>query len=262
VTLPLSNPWRFDALTRDELNAIAATSTIVIPLGSTEQHAHHLPVRVDAAVITALAERAVVKASAQVPVLLGPTLPYGFSHHHLVFGGTISIGPTTYISVLTDIATSLAQQGFRNLVFLNGHGGNESAMHLVADRLGCDSGVNMNVAACSYWTLAEEMAQVAGLEPSLVPGHAGHFETSLMLAIEPDLVRLDLRPTDVTPASPIGTPDLAGAVIRRPGLWQASDGRTDDAQRASPETGLMAISYIVDRIADFLVEFHHSTAGN
>lgn len=262
MTLPLANPWRFDALTRDQLNSVAASSTIVIPLGSTEQHGHHLPVRVDAAVITALAERAVVKASAQVSVLLGPTLPYGFSQYHVPFGGTISISPTTYISVLTDIATSLAQQGFQRLVFLNGHGGNESAMRLVADRVGVDEDVNMHVAACSYWTLAADLAEVAGLDSPLVPGHAGHFETSLMLAIEPELVRLDLRPTDDTPARPIGTVDLAGAVIRRPGLWQASDGRTDDAQCASPETGLRAFSYIVDSIADFLVGFHLSTEAS
>src|SRR5579872_4279698 len=79
-----SGNWRFDALTRDELRALAQEATVVVPLGSTEQHGHHLPVRTDTAIVTALAERAAERAVQHVPVLVTPTLPFGFAEHHIV----------------------------------------------------------------------------------------------------------------------------------------------------------------------------------
>ena len=112
----MTNPlqaWRFDSYTRDQLNEMAKTSTLVLPLGSTEQHGHHLPVSVDATIVTHLAEAAVALASKQIPVLLLPTLPFGFAQHHLPFGGTVSLRSQTYINILTDIALGLAGQGFR-----------------------------------------------------------------------------------------------------------------------------------------------------
>jgi creatinine amidohydrolase len=250
--------WRFDALTRDDLRQLAARATVVVPLGSTEQHAHHLPVSTDAAIVTAIAERAVELAAAHEPVLLAPTLPFGFAHHHVPFGGTVSLRSTTYLDVLTDIVTTLSREGFRRVVLLNGHGGNESAARLAADRVGYELQLDVNVAAGSYWVLAASFLETVDLPTGLVPGHAGHFETSMMLALSPELVRLDARPTDAEPTTPLGVPDHAGALIRRPGLWESSDGRTDDARLADADLGSRLLAGIVESVAEFLVAFHRS----
>jgi creatinine amidohydrolase len=250
--------WRFDSLTRDDLCQLASRATVVVPLGSTEQHAHHLPVRTDAAIVTAIAERAVELAAAHEPVLLAPTLPFGFAHHHVPFGGTISLSSTTYLNVLTDIVTTLSLEGFRRIVLLNGHGGNESAARLAADRLGYELQLDVNVAVGSYWALAASFLETVDLPNGLVPGHAGHFETSIMLALSPEAVRLDARAADAESATPLGIPEHAGAHIRRPDLWESSDGRTDDARLADADLGSRILAGIAESVAEFLVQFHRS----
>jgi creatinine amidohydrolase len=250
--------WRFDERTRDELLALAGDVTVVVPLGSTEQHGHHLPVRTDTEIVTALAERAVERAVRQVPLLVTPTVPVGFASYHVGFGGTISVGARTYADLLTEIGSSLIRQGFRRIAFLNGHGGNDSPLKFAVDRLAYECAPSVNVAGASYWELAGDVLRESGLDPAISPGHAGHFETSLMLALAPDLVRLDLRPTDPAPAMPLAEAVHEGARVRRPGDWELSDGRSDDANLASLDLGTRIIDGLVARIAEFLVKFHES----
>jgi creatinine amidohydrolase len=249
---------RFDSKTRDELKSLMPTSTIVLPLGSTEQHGHHLPTRVDVAIVEAVADRAVILASKQVPILLAPVLPFGFAHHHLAFSGTISIRSETYISVLVDLVTSLSDQGARRIVLFNGHGGNQAAMHAAIDRAVYEYHLPLDIAACSYWSVVTDLAETAGLDPALVPGHAGHLETSLMLVLDPSLVDVGRCPQDGPSNPPLGRPDLAGARLRRSGLWQRSDGRSDDAHLASQVLGQRLLELIVERVAAFFVAFHKS----
>jgi len=253
-----SHSWRFDSHTRDQLNSMAGSSTLVLPLGSTEQHGHHLPVSVDATVVTHLAELAVAQASSQIPVLLLPTLRFGFAQHHLPFGGTVSLRSETYVNVLTDIVVGLASQGFRRLIFLNGHGGNESPMHLVVDSIASQNKIDIHMAAASYWKIAQETLLTLDFGDATVPGHAGHFETSLMMAIAPELVELHNRPDDHGKKQSLGLADIPLAHIRRPGLWETSDGRTDDSHLASSQTGAKLISDMTEVISNFIVKFHHS----
>jgi creatinine amidohydrolase len=246
----------FDALTRDELTAAAATTTLLLPLGSTEQHAHHLPARTDAAIVGAIASRSASVAAEQIPVLVAPVLPYGCAHHHLPFGGTISLTIATYIDLVGELVTGLVSQGFRSIALLNGHGGNDAAIRVVADRIVNEQRQDVHLAAASYWTIAAPVLQAHGFTS---PGHAGNFETSLMLAIEPEFVHLSRRPADAADSTPLGRPDLPGATIRRSGLWAVSDGRTDDASRAAADLGAALLDDIAAAVADFLVQFHRST---
>ena len=250
--------WKFAEMPRRAISEIAPDATVVLPLGSTEQHGRHLPVSVDTSVVTALAEAAVEQAGHEVPILLLPTLPFGFAHHHLPLGGTVSLRSTTYIDVLVDIVTGLVGQGFRSVVLLNGHGGNEAAMRVAIDRLTYEDGLELQIAAASYWSIAAEAIAALALDASLIPGHAGHFETSLMLAISPELVRLADRPSDDVVRQPISSAGAEPGVVRRPGLWERSDGRTDDAAHASATVGEQALATMSTDIADYLVEFHRS----
>jgi creatinine amidohydrolase len=249
----------FAALSRRELSASIPDATIVVPLGSTEQHGPHLPVAVDTTIISAIAHRAASDATRRgTPVLVTPTLPFGFAEHHVVFGGTVSIDVRTYVDVLFAIGRSLCRQGVRKLVFLNGHGGNDLSARAVVDRLAFEVEQEVTVAAASYWDIARTVLEDTGLSAGLVPGHAGHFETSLMLVLAPELVRLESRERDESSATPIGIPEPFGATVRRPGQWESSDGRTDDASLASAELGERLLGAIVHEVAEFLVQFHNS----
>lgn len=250
--------WRLDELTRDEAAELGPNSTIVVPLGSTEQHGHHLPLGADSIAVTQIAELAAARAAPEIPVVLAPTLPYGFAHHHVGFAGTATIGMAAYIDVLTDLGQSLAGFGSRRILFLNGHGGNESAARAAADRLVYELRSPAHVAAVAYWVLARDALAELHLTTSVVPGHAGSFETSVLLAVRPDLVHLDRRPPKEAEPQPVGRVDLLPAHVRRPGIWSASDGRSDDASGADPAEGERIVRAIATAVGSFLVRFHRS----
>lgn len=250
---------RLDQLTRDELAELAPTATVVVPLGSTEQHGPHLPVCTDTAIVSELAELAVTEAAASVPAVVAPTMPFGFAHHHLPFGGTVSIGMLTYLEVLTDIGASLHASGFRRLAFLNGHGGNDAAIRAVGDRLVFERGLDLHVAGTSYWTCAAAALADPDLDVGPVPGHAGGFETSCMLAIAPDQLRMSRRPASEDRPRSLADLTATGATIRRPDIWQLSDGRTDDSTRADTDTGAKALRRIGHAVARLIVDFHQSS---
>ncbi|MEV0792562.1 creatininase family protein [Kribbella sp. NPDC050459] len=249
----------FEELTRDELSELAPRALVVVPVGSIEQHGPHLPVGVDCVIVSELARRAAAEAGRTMPVLVTPTLPFGFAQHHVPFGGTVSINVATYQEVLTDIGKSLVASGFRRLFFLNGHGGNDPSVQAVGDRLVFELGLDVHVAAASYWTCAADI--LAGLDLGIgpVPGHAGAFETSCMLAIAPDQVRTEVLPIADGILQPLAATAMGEAVVRRPGVWSASDGRTDDASGASAALGEKALTAIAERVARFVIDFHQST---
>lgn len=249
---------QFDQLTRDELAELAPDATVVVPLGSTEQHGPHLPVCVDTAIVTALTERAAAQAARDIPVVVAPTLPFGFAHHHLPFGGTISIDLTTYVDILTSIGRTLAADGFRRILFLNGHGGNDGPIRMVGDRLVVEDGLDVHVAASSYWTIAQDALSGLGPDIGPVPGHAGTFETSCLLALHPDLVRVDRIPPPEDGVTPLARVAMPGAVVRRPTTWEVSDGRTDDSRLATAEIGEKILTAITDQVARFIVDFHRA----
>lgn len=251
---------RFEDLTREELRELGRRATVVIPLGATEQHGSHLPVCTDTLIVSALAERAArIAADSDARVLVAPALPVGFSHHHRAFGGTLSAGLGSYAELLTDIAESLAAGGFRRVFFLNGHGGNDAPMRAVGDRLLYERGVAVHVGATSYWTCAADALDALRHEVGPIPGHAGAFETSCVLALRPDLVRLDRLPSPEEDPLPLVRHSINGVVIRRPGMWEESDGRSDDAQAAAAELGERALSAVAERVAEVLVSFHRTT---
>ncbi|WP_051426296.1 creatininase family protein [Jiangella gansuensis] len=249
-------------LTRDDLAAMAADTTVVVPLGSTEQHGPHLPVCTDTAIVSEIAQRAATEAAAAASAVVAPTLPFGFAHHHLPFGGTVSLGMVTYLEVLTDIGASLHASGFRRVLFLNGHGGNDAAVRAVGDRLLYERGLDLHVAGTSYWTCAaDELAALDLAVDGPVPGHAGGFETSCLLAIAPGQVRLERRPPPEGAPRPLAELATTTATIRRPDIWHASAGCSDDSADADPEVGAVALQAISSAVARLIVGFHHSSTS-
>jgi len=238
-------------MTREQIREVAPTTIAILPTASTEQHGPHLPICTDATICEAVCRQAAEGASAEVSVTVAPALVYGISDHHRPYPGVLSLPSVTFIQVVSDVAAGLIASGFRKLLIVNGHGGNEEAVRIVARDLANSHPVA--VAATDYYIFASASLAVAeALSVGPVPGHAGHFETSLMLALRPDLVA--------------GRPEAgAGRYVPspRPGVTLAragarigdGPGHTDDASRASADLGRRLLDAIAGELAAFLREF-------
>ena len=161
---------------------------VVAPLGSLEQHGHHLPLLTDTLIITEIARRA--EAELADEALFLPALWLGASDHHRAFSGTVSAANDHYVKILEDLVESLIGGGFRRIFLLNGHGGNitpgRQAIYNVQLRHREER--DLYVAFTSWWAIAaEQVAAIQGLEAKSVT-HACEQETSMILRIRPELV--------------------------------------------------------------------------
>lgn len=146
-------------------------SLLAVPLGSTEQHGHHLPLDTDTRIAAALAAR----LAERVPgVVVAPPLPYGASGEHETFPGTLSLGQAALEHALVELVRS-ATRSIARVLLVNGHGGNAEPL------------------ARAVATLRREGRDVRAWHPAAGgDAHAGRTETSLMLALAPELVRLEV----------------------------------------------------------------------
>ena len=226
-------------LVRRSWTEVRSGLTLLVPLGSTEQHGPHLPLDTDTVIATEVATRAA--ATMGGGVLVAPALPYGASGEHAGFPGTLSIGTAALTGVLVELGRSATKPNggpFARLVFVNGHGGNHNAL---TDALEI---------------LRSEGRDVAAWWPAIPHGdaHAGHTETSLLLAIGPHLVRV---------APDHGGEELRGnteqlssllAAMRRGGVRSVSaTGILGDATAANASDGERTLSALVEQLRSFLV---------
>lgn len=241
--------FTFSELTRDALRGLTE-ALVVLPLGATEQHGDHLPVSTDAAIVTAIAKRSCAIAGEEVDVLLAATVPVGISGHHLAFGGTLTLSASTYVEVLCDLVTGLRVQGFSRVLFVNGHGGNDSAMRLAVERLAISADITQTAAGLSYWNLLPRDLCNGATFP--MPGHAGRFETSLMMALGTDLVELD-RALPTAETLPIASNEIAGLHAPRLADWWASGGCTDGIAGADVDLGEAILEGVSREVARVIV---------
>ncbi|HMO57490.1 MAG TPA: creatininase family protein [Roseiflexaceae bacterium] len=242
----------FETLSRTELRELASTALVLLPVGAIEQHGPHLPVGTDRMLVAHVAAAAAEQAGATIPIIVAPVLPFGSSHHHLPFGGTISLATETYYRALCDMIESLVTSGFQRIFLLNGHGGNSELIQLVARDLALRHRVH--IAAAPYWSIAWQALVAAGaLQGAPVPGHAGTFETSLMLALHPDLVREPLpQRADQPDGSTLGFEPYRSELH---GAWQRMDGYTDSPQQASAKRGRQMLRVIVPLVDHAVIAF-------
>jgi creatinine amidohydrolase len=224
----------FAELNRNELRTVAATALAVIPIGATEQHGPHLATGMDYFTVEAIAREAGTIAGTETDVVVTPALPFGSSHHHLVFGGTLSFTTETYRRMLYELVESLVTDGFKRIFLLNGHGGNHELAQLAVRDIVLHHPVH--AAAGSYWNMAWQDLVAAGIEAAWLPGHAGEFETSLMMSLRPDLVAREL-PFRQLPENPEALVLPAPFRDERNGFWESINGHTDSPALATPEKG-------------------------
>ena len=208
--------------------------TLLVPVGSTEQHGPHLPLGTDTAVATAVATALHDTAlhDTEPSFVLAPSLPYGAAGEHEGFPGTVSIGEEALRTVLVEYGRSACRWASR-LVLLNGHGGNVAALSSAVTRLryeGRDAG----------WLPCA--ATVPGVP---LDAHAGRYETSLLAHLGPELVRTDR-------AAAGETRPLRGIIdaMRAGGIAAVSpNGVLGDPAGASAEEGRALLDAIVRRAA-------------
>ncbi len=247
----------FQEWTREECLAKSPHTLVVMPVGATEQHGPHLPVGTDHFAVEYIARLAAATAAKNIPIVVAPTLPFGCSQHHLPFGGTISLNTPTYYRVLYELAESLIQAGFQSIFIINGHGGNQELAQLVARDLALKYPVHF--AAASYWVTAwEAMIKVTANGPSRMPGHAGMFETCLMMALRPDLIRKPLPHREIKESPQLSLHRRYR--IESHGSWQTLGGFTDSPGRASEDLGKKYLEVIVNSMAEAFSEFSRSVA--
>jgi creatinine amidohydrolase len=172
----------------DVKERVAETDMVLVPVGSVEQHGPHLPLIQDTAAVLHVCLRVAERLYPRV--LVTPPLALGVSPHHLAFPGTLSLSPETLVAVVLDVCSSLHRHGFRRIMLVNGHGGNIATLGVagrkVRDRLG-----DVDILVTNWWDHIDEALAKQVLESGYFPGHSGEFETSVALAIHPELVHQD-----------------------------------------------------------------------
>jgi creatinine amidohydrolase len=209
----------------------AGRDTVVIAFGATEQHGPHLPLATDALIGDHLARLIADRLDAFV----APTVRVGCSEHHLEFPGTLSLSESTFHQVVADIVRSLARGGFRRIVLLPTHGGNFGPLASALDKLGPIDGVQIH--ALTDLGALFAIAQVGVEEYGVALGegglHAGEWETSMLMAIHPELVRIDRGEAGYT-----GDMESAIGAIFGAGVHSvAANGVIGDPAQASAEHG-------------------------
>ena len=179
----MTKPKLMMELTRDEIKeALAAFPVVILPMGATEQHGHHLPLGVD----IYLAEYFAKEVSKQTGALVSPSMPFGYSWVWRDIPGTISLQQDLVEAVIKDVATSVSRYGTKLLVLINGHDSNNSAMKYAVREL--EDELAMPVIYLFYPDLNQVLKDQMDSPTWHGMIHACEFETSLMLHAKEELV--------------------------------------------------------------------------
>lgn len=235
---------KFAEMTWPELRQVGRETTLVVaPIAACEQHGPHLPTITDTVLVTAVAER--VEARMPDSVLLLPTLWLGASGHHLPFGATLSVEADVHVTMLCELLTPLLTDGYRRFLVLNGHGGNVEPMQMALRRLQ-PRHRHCLLTGASYWDLAADELAALAEGPRKVMGHACEFETSLMLALRPELVRRDLIRQDGRAEDPV----LRGLYVAADMAQRTERGNFGHSELATAEKGERFLRAAVERAAE------------
>ncbi len=187
----------------------------ILPLAAIEQHLEHLQMEHDWRSVNCVAEAVAARLSPHVIVAQG--LMCGISEHHMKHIGTLSLRPGTFLSVVSDMLDSMVRAGFKNILVLNGHGGNVAPCRGIWDQFVRQT--MCNVQFLPYWdVLVEEDAKLlkSGQRlPNDMPGHAQEWETSFALSQFPENVRADAVADQSDPTPAMATAETGDEYFRR-----------------------------------------------
>jgi creatinine amidohydrolase len=245
---------QWEALTAaDFRQAVQDTGVCVVPLGVMEKHSDHLPLGTDCYIAHKLA----CLAAEQEPAVVYPSFFFGQIYEAQCFPGTVTIAPRLLLELLFEVLDGIGRNGFRKIVLYSGHGGNIHFLNFLGQ--------------CSLWEQKpyelyiptrrispEAEKEWDTLSEPLASGHAGDYETSLMLGLFPDLVKTDRVPEN--PAHPLermkSLPDTYNAI-----WWYANfpDHYAGDARLSTRAKGEKLVNFSVDYLAQFIARVKADT---
>jgi len=221
---------------------ISETSILCLPLGAIEQHGPHLPLNTDLVIAEGLTREIVARWGEELDLWQLPAVPIGLSREHDWAPGTLSLSIQGFVTLLRELAGTLVRAlPARNLLVVNGHGGNRGVLENLLREFQGDFALN----ACAIHPF--DLAKADG-HPAVPDVHGGKHETSVMLALAPDLVRRDLVARfDLAPDA------IKSLISDRGTTWPwrtddprlAQDGVIGDAQAASAELGAAIVQSVV-----------------
>lgn len=238
-------------------------SILVVPIGSIEQHGHHLPVATDSLLVSAVTDAAVDRVADELPILVGPTVWSGHSPHHRGFGGTLSLPFDTMKRMLIDLADSALDNGFDALLLVNGHGGNKALVSAVLGEIG-RAHPDTEVAGFTYFELAADAIEDLRESGPSGMAHGGEYETSLMLYLLEELVsESDLEAAYYDDDYEHGGVDLLkGGPLSayRPFTEYSESGAVGDSTLSSAAKGEQIFELVTDEYEAILRSVHEQTA--
>ena len=237
---------------------------VLIPIGSTEQHGHHMPLDTDCFIARSLCARAAELGREEgVELLVAPTLNVTVSWYHMQFPGSMRLSTKTFLDVFREVCDSLVHHGFENLVAVNGHGGNIAALTVAVNHYLETTG--RRVFLVQWWDLAADV--LAEIEGPMI--HAEEAETSIALALGQRVLEDEATRDAFDRGAAVKEAGLAwtsfgkyGMTHKGPGVVVPMDmlrditpsGVVGDATRASRETGERIVAALVPRIVQVCKE--------
>lgn len=225
----------------------------ILPLGAWEQHGPHLPLQTDTIIASELAARLAKDAHA-VKLNILPTEEIGYSIEHLDFGGSKSLNYAEAISRWLDIIEQQVKTGVRKILLLNAHGGNSPLLSIVAT----EARVKWNVlVVVTHWTRFGLPKHLSKTIDASIDIHAGEIETSIMLAIAPDLVYMKTAENYPSKQSEyLEKFTWLSAYGRHPFGWKMNDLNTDGVTgyvtRSSAEKGEQMLDHAIQGLTELL----------
>jgi creatinine amidohydrolase len=256
MTAAPGTPPRLGEMTTDEAaTAVAARPVVIIPAGAFEQHGPGMALATDLVRAEHVAEHVVRELAGHA--VIGPAVPVGVSPHHMAFAGTVTLTTTTLAAVLREYADSLYRRGWRKILVITGHGGNNATLTTVAQDL-LTTHPDLQFAWSPLTALAADV--VGGMGVSEVHGHSGEAETAQMLFLAPHLVHRDRLAAGTTrrrDLDPLGAVALSAGPPTVPARYDrlAANGVLGDPRRATAEDGAALVEAMVRRIVDFVTEW-------
>jgi len=230
-----------------DIDALSRDMPVVIPIAALEQHGRHLPLFTDSLLLGEVIRRAHERLAGRV--LFAPLTWLGNSDHHLDFTGTLSAAPRLYLDLLAGLAENFVTHGFRRIVFVNGHGGNDvpgrQAIFELRQRHRERSDLLFLFA--TYWNLGAKPWEADASIEQREMGHACEWETSMILWLDPQLVGNYLS-APVVPLDAAFAPATRGWITKD----RSGPGHIGSPHLATPEKGKTLFRVFADDVVRLL----------
>ena len=255
--------YRYAEMIWHEIKEAAERDRVaVLPVGIYEDHGPHLPVDVDIRLVTEICDRAVARVPPEA--VLVPPVSHGYSPHHMDFHGTLTIDWDVFVKYVKNVCCSLAHHGFQRILIVNGHGSNTSPVDLAARLTIIEYEGKVLCATVNHWGLRKVKEVGREIRESDYGGtsHGGEYETSLYLALKPELVDMSKAVDERSPLSASfqtdllagGHPEGSSASLIPYWSTKTASGVMGDATKATKEKGEKFLEAAVEGLIELIRE--------